>query len=287
MRPILFEIPKIAGFGPFPIHSFGVMMVIAFAAAMWVAKNRSPRFGIPSAKILDACFWMLIAGVLGARIVFILQDLPFYLDPKNRGELLSLQFQGLTSFGGLIFGIGALIVWAKKEKIPLLRAFDAVGPIFLVGHAIGRIGCLLNGCCYGTVCPDTFPLATKFADVPGLHQPAQIYDALMTAVAYGLVLQFEKRGLRSGQCMGLVLVGYGVSRFIYEFWRAGTPLEVSKGLASSTTIGNLPITEAQVMALVLVLAGAIWFALSRRNQPEFEPLGSDNETNVGQEPLPA
>lgn len=285
MYPILFNLPKIGGFGPFPIHTFGVMMVIAFATGMWLAKTRAPRFGIPATKILDASFYMLVAGILGARIVFILQELPYYLQHKD--ELFSLKFEGLTSFGGLIFGLGALIFWCWKEKVPLSKAFDTCAPAFLVGHFFGRIGCFFNGCCYGGTCSTDFPLATKFVGVPGLHQPAQLYEAAMVLIALGVILMFEKRGLRSGQCAALVLVGYGSARFIYEFWRAGTPDEVSRGIASSTTIPGLPFTEAQAMALVLVAAGAIWFAVARRNRSEFAPTDRDPEPPTGQEPLPA
>jgi phosphatidylglycerol:prolipoprotein diacylglycerol transferase len=284
MYPILFTIPKIGSIGPTPVHTFGVMMVLAFTAAMWLAKSRAPRFGVDGSKIMDASFWMLVAGVFGARIVFILQELPYYL--KHTDELFSFRFEGLTSFGGLIFGLLALILWAKKEKLPLQTTFDIVAPAFLVGHIFGRIGCLLNGCCYGGVCPESFPFATKFVGVPGFHQPAQIYDALMNVVALGAILLVERRGLRSGQATSLVFVGYGLARFIYEFWRAGTPDEVSRGLASSTTIGTLPITEAQVMAGFLVVAGLVWFVLARRNRPEFTPVSPESSTGA-QEPLPA
>src|ERR1700722_18416909 len=97
MRPILFHI------GNFPIHSFGVMMVIAFFSALWLVRTRAAKFGFEANAISDVTFYTLIAGVLGARVVFIVQELPYYLaHPK---ELWTFQFQGLTSFGGLFFGM--------------------------------------------------------------------------------------------------------------------------------------------------------------------------------------
>jgi phosphatidylglycerol:prolipoprotein diacylglycerol transferase len=270
MYPTLFEIPKIGNFGPFPVHSFGVVMVIAFATALWMVRIRAPKFGIDAQKITDASFWALVAGVLGARIVFILQDLPHYA--KHLDEVFTLQFQGLTSFGGLIFAVAALGIWARREGIPVQRMFDLCAPAYGVGYILGRVGCLLNGCCYGGVCPSDFLLATQFNGRPEFHHPAQMYDAVMNAVALGGFFLLEKRGLRLGQAAAFYLAAHGLARFIYEFWRAGTPAEVNSGLASSTTIGTLPITEAQVMAMVLVVFGAIWFFLARRNPKEFEPI---------------
>ncbi len=285
MYPILFTIPKIGSFGPFPIHSFGVIMVIAFATALWIMRRRAPRFGILPDKITDAGFWALLAGVLGARIVFILQDLPHYL--KNTDELFSLQFQGLTSFGGLIFAIVAFGIWAKRERIPIQRVFDLVAPAYLVGHMIGRLGCLFNGCCYGGVCDPNFILATHFVGRPDAHHPAQVYDAFFNLLALGGFYLLERRGMRMGQVAAFALGAHGLSRFVYEFWRAGTPKEVRDGLASSTTMGSLPITEAQVMAFVLILTGAVWFWAARKNRPEFEPITEPEQPLSGQELQPA
>src|SRR5277367_440857 len=104
MHPILFKI------GSFELHTYGAMMVVAFVAAIWLANLRAARYGIDKNQVGDMAFWTLVSGVLGARIVFILQDLPYFLSHRN--ELFSLQFQGLTSFGGLIFGGLAVVFWS-------------------------------------------------------------------------------------------------------------------------------------------------------------------------------
>jgi phosphatidylglycerol:prolipoprotein diacylglycerol transferase len=270
MFPILYTIPKIGSFGPYSIHTFGLVMVIAFLAALWLAKQRAPRFGVDPTKVMDAGFWCLVFGILGARVAFIAQDWGFY--SHNPNELFSLQFAGLTSFGGLIFGGVTLAIWARRHRLPVLRMLDLLAPSFLIGHIIGRFGCLMNGCCYGGLCDVHAFLATKFVDVPGFHQPAQIYDAAMNAVGLGILFFLERRGLRMGQALGFAVTSYGVCRFIYEFWRAGSVAEVKAGLASSTTIGTLPITEGHVMALVLIVTGVAWVVLTRRNQPEMAAM---------------
>jgi phosphatidylglycerol:prolipoprotein diacylglycerol transferase len=244
------------------------MLILAFLSALWLARKRAPKFGFEPSKVSDASMVALFAGVIGARVVFILQELPYYL--RHRDELFSLQFQGLTSFGGLLFGLGAYAWFAWRQKKPFRDVLDLVAPSALLGHAIGRIGCLLNGCCYGVVCA----IGGFGVDVDSTHVkhiPAQLYDSLMTFVAVGVLLAVEKRGLRRGQSFSLFLVLYGASRFIYEFWRAGTVDEVNRGLASSTYWGNLPITQAQAVAAAMAAAGAIMFVLYQwRRVPQQE-----------------
>jgi len=254
MHPILFKI------GTFELHSYGAVMVVAFIAAIWLANRRAARYGIDKSQVGDVAFWTLVAGVLGARIVFILQDLPYYLSHRN--ELFSLQFQGLTSFGGLIFGALAVVFWSIKHRLSVWKLLDLIAPAFVLGHAIGRIGCLLNGCCFGGVCPPNLPWGIHVAGTTELHHPAQAYDTLMNLVVVCILLWRERKGLQLGQLTGLGLVLHGFTRVIYEFWRAGTDAQVSAGEASSTYWGTLPFTQAQAMAglLIVIGVGIYWFS---------------------------
>lgn len=253
MYPILFRI-----FG-FPVHSYGVMLLIAFFVALWIARKRAPRFGLTPGNVYDASFWALILGILGARILFIVQDWKEYAG--NYREIFSLQFAGLTSFGGVIFGILGLFIYCRWKKVSFVRTMDTLSGPFLIGTAIGRVGCLLNGCCYGGVC--NLPWGIHVANpngvgyLPGLFHPAQIYDSLMNLAAFGILLLWERRTLAYGRSISIMLMLHGAARFIYEFWRAGTEEQVQKGLATSTYMGNLPITDAQAAALLVILAGAM------------------------------
>jgi phosphatidylglycerol:prolipoprotein diacylglycerol transferase len=256
MYPVLFKI------GTFEVHSFGVAMVVAFLLSVTLAQARGPRYGITRAQIGDMAFWAILAGVFGARFLFIVQEWGYFME--NPRELMSLQFRGLTSFGGLIFGFGAAMLWAKRKGIPVRNLLDATAPAFLVGHLIGRVGCLLNGCCFGGSCPVSVPWGIHVDSAPGLHHPAQIYDSLMNLAALGAVLAVERRGtLKPGQVTGLAIALHGLARFIYEFWRAGTEAQVKSGQASSTYWGSLPFTQAQAMAAVLILLGGAMFAFAR------------------------
>lgn len=265
MHPILFKI------GNFPVHSFGVVMIVAFLVGLLIARQRAKKFGLDPVKLTDMSFWTLIVGILGARIAFILQDLDSFL--KDTKELLSWQFAGLTSFGGVIAGIGFMVFWAKRAGWPVRLLLDVIAPAGLVMHAIGRFGCLLNGCCYGGVC--NLPWGISVEGVEALMHPAQVYDALMNLVAVPIILWVERKGQSRGQIFALTLVFHGLARFIYEFWRAGTEEQVAAKLASSTYWGNLPFTQAQAMAAVLVVVGfALYVAWRRPAHSQQELLAS-------------
>jgi phosphatidylglycerol:prolipoprotein diacylglycerol transferase len=255
MFPILFRI------GSFPIHSYGVMLVIAFFVGIAIAAKRSGRFGITKDQINDVALGVVISGILGARITYIVLNPSQFRQPS---ELFSLQFQGLTSFGGLVFGVGYLVFYAKRKHVDLIGLFDSFAPGYLVAHAIGRVGCLLNGCCYGRVTNMGFPLGVPIApNNPELHQPAQIYDSLMVLAGCGLLLLLERRGWRKGQayCAGLVV--YAVSRFIYEYWRDPE---------NAPPLVGTPVTEAQAAAIVITLVGVIGFIIYGRKRSPREAM---------------
>jgi len=239
MYPTLFKIFGIT------IHSYGAMLVIAFFAAVWLGRKRAPRFGFTPPKVYDACFWALILGVIGARVFFIAQEWPYY--SSHPRELWSIQFQGLTSFGGVAFGILGIFIWTRQAKKSFVRFLDLIAAPFLLAHAIGRIGCLLNGCCYGGHCD--LPWGIHVQGLPGTFHPAQVYDSLMNLAALGLLLLIEKRGTPYGRSMALAMILHGASRFIYEFFRAGT--------TSTTVAGSSFLTEGHIAAAVLMAIGVV------------------------------
>lgn len=264
MLPVLFHI------GNFPVRSFGVMILIAFLSGMWLVRKRAAQFGFDKVQVGDLGYSALIAGIFGARLFFILQEIPYY--SKHPEKLFSWQFEGLTSFGGFFAGAIVVIVWAKRHGKSVGKLMDLFAPAFVLGHVFGRIGCFLNGCCFGGKCDASLPWATHFQTVPGLHHPAQIYDALMNLVVVGLLLAYERRGIKPGQGAGMFLILHGLTRFIYEFWRAGTVAQVESGEASSTYWAGapIPITEAQVVALLMMIGGAVVIFLAWRKLPEPE-----------------
>lgn len=256
MRPTLIEI------GNFKLPSFGILVLAGFMVGIWFAGRRAHRFGLTKTQIGDASLYMLLFGALGARIAYIVQNIAFF--SANPKELFALQWKGMTSFGGLILGAVALVVFCKRRKIPVVSVLDCVAPSVLIAHAIGRVGCLLNGCCHGGACPP--PLGVHVPDLPGTYHPAQIYDAGINLAWLGVVLSFEPRLNRPGQIFGLMLIGHGLSRIIAEIWRFGNTGESFLGL---------PFTSAQFAASLVVLIGVVFLVLGSKQSQRVEPSAQE------------
>lgn len=238
MYPVLFKI------GNFELRSFGVMLMIAFIVSIFMAGKRAPKFGLKAEQIQDAALWLILPGILGARILFILIEWKTYAG--NWNEILKLQMDGLTSFGGLLGGAVGLILYSKFKKVPMSGILDSVGVPVLIAHGIGRIGCLLNGCCHGQYCA-TSPPGVHVHGKPGFYFPAQLVDSATVFLGAILVIAIEKKfQLARGVSVSLAMGTYGLSRFIYEFLRAG---------ASSTTIGGTNFTDAHIAGLLMALVG--------------------------------
>jgi len=255
MYPVLFRI------GGFEVRAFGAVMVVAVVVALWLAMRRARRWGLPTGAIPDLAFWTVLVGVVGSRVAYIVQEWAYYSQhPEN---IWTLKFEGLTSFGGVIGGLIAMAIWARLRKVSLLALLDVASVPFLVAHSVGRVGCLLNGCCYGGP-TDSF-LGVHFHGLDEARHPAQLYDSLMCLAAAWLISATERRGLMVGRSFSLALVAYGLSRFIYEFWRAGE---------SSTYWGALPITQAQAAALVMCVLGLVGLWITYRRAHRAPEVGT-------------
>jgi phosphatidylglycerol---prolipoprotein diacylglyceryl transferase len=255
MHPTLFEI-----FGH-KIPSYGVLLIIGFAAGLWLCFRRAAAYGFTKGEVADAGFWALILGILGARIFYIAQQWQHY--GQNPGDIFQWRFQGLTSFGGIVFGVLAVALYAKRNKKSPIKLIDLMIVGFVLAHIIGRLGCLLNGCCYGH--QTTLPWGITMPNLPGVYHPAQVYDSLLNIAVLAGLLWFEKRRPATGQVLALFLILHGLARFIYEFWRMGVTAEPLLGL---------PISEAQGMTLGMMALGGILFVWFGRRTASREAVAA-------------
>jgi phosphatidylglycerol---prolipoprotein diacylglyceryl transferase len=163
MKPELFHLPI---FG-IPIYGYGVAVVIGFLAASYFARWLANRSGLDGEAFVNAALLALVTGIVGARLSHILEN-PGEFFRSDRGvwetlvNMVNLRSGGLTYYGGFLLAFPTLVWYGIKKKIPLAVGMDIVAPALMIALGFGRVGCFLNGCCHGAVCPDSFPLAVHF-----------------------------------------------------------------------------------------------------------------------------
>jgi phosphatidylglycerol:prolipoprotein diacylglycerol transferase len=169
--------------GTLSIHWYGVMVALAFLAGLWTAGRRGMRAGIAAEKIVDLGPWAIVGAIVGSRVLYVISYWQEAFAGKPITEIFMVWKGGLVFYGGLIGASLACIAYVRLKKLPLWKVADILIPSLPLGCFFGRVGCFLNGCCYGRAC--NLPWAVRFpADNPlgppttPVH-PTQLYDALL------------------------------------------------------------------------------------------------------------
>lgn len=239
--------------GPLTVHWYGVMVALGFLAGLWTASRRALKVGIVPEKVFDAGTWLIVGGIIGARIFHVVTYWQQSYAGKPVWEIFAIHHGGLVYYGGLIGSTLAAIFYARWKNLPVWKLADILAPSIALGYAIGRIGCLMNGCCYGRVCDlpwaITFPANSEFAlsGVP-LH-PTQIYESLLNLGLYFAMAWFFRRRKFDGQVFAVYLMCYAVARSFVEIFRGDyAPTHIHSGL-----------TPAHLVSIGIFVAGAILF----------------------------
>jgi phosphatidylglycerol:prolipoprotein diacylglycerol transferase len=210
-------LPEICRIGPFTIYAYGLMLVLAFFVSSYLSRREAVKEGMDAELIFNLCFYVFIFGIIGSRVFYLLINARFYLD--NPLEIIMLQHGGMAWFGGLIFGTGGAIFFIKKHKINLFKSLDLLAPFIALGQAIGRIGCLLNGCCFGR--ESKFGLYFKLFDQTLI--PTQLYSSLLLLLIF-LILRFKQNSKHlPGEIFCSYIFLYSLKRFFIEFLRNDSP----------------------------------------------------------------
>lgn len=239
MYPVLFNI------GPVSVYSYGVMLALAFLVVAFLARRRAFALGGNGDAILDLCIWLIVSGVIGGRLLFILLNLDYYGEKPL--DALKLWQGGLVWYGGLIAAIAASIIFLSAKKMPVLKTGDLMMPYVALGQSIGRIGCFLNGCCYGKA--TALPIGVTFSAAQGPVHPTQLYESAAMLIVF---LILRKRVPGNGRTLFLYLMMYSVIRFLIEFLRGDNPA-VLMGLTISQLISVVIFMTAAILWKIIPL----------------------------------
>ena len=239
--------PNIVIFGSFTIYWHGILMAIAIAAGVLITLRLAKKAGFSNEVILTACIWAVIFGFIGARITHILDHLGYYRD--NPGEIIALWEGGLGWYGALIGGILAVVVYCRIRKFSLARFADAAALGIILGLAIGRIGCTINGDAAGT--PTSLPWGfvytnpNSFAPLWTATHPYPVYEIICDLMVFVLLWRLKGRIKPAGSLFLVMIAAYSFGRFFLSFLKD----EVS-------VLG--PLHESHIISLALfVIAVAL------------------------------
>jgi phosphatidylglycerol---prolipoprotein diacylglyceryl transferase len=262
MRSILFEIPG----WELKIHSYGVMILIACFAALAIGVWRARRDQVDPNSVYELAAWLFLGGAVGARGIYVIAH------PESVysvGDIFR-SWQGGNNFYGCILGglTGSILYWLRRP-FPFRRMADAAALAVATGIAIGRIGCLLNGCCYGAV--SNLPWAVTFP--AGSHawvrqvdaglispiaasslpvHPTQLYASIAGFGLLGLLLAYSRRIRAAGETMAVLMIAYPITRW---------PLEMLRGDEPAIFAG---MTLSQNISVALFASGlVVWFWLRK------------------------
>ncbi len=222
MHPILFHI------GSFELASYGLMTALAYLVASWYLYKRLSYIQLDKDTFWNIIFVAFISALLGSKLLYLIlswQDLGSSFAQRATNALHSFRY-GFVFFGGAITAIVALLCYLKKKHLPILKTADFFIVALPLGHAIGRIGCFLAGCCHGK--PTDLPWGVAFTDPHslvaheyiGVHlHPTQLYEVMLNLILFFILQLLYKKPHKKGTILIAYMIGYACLRFGVEFFR--------------------------------------------------------------------
>ena len=237
-------------------------MAVAFLFGTWLALKEARRLHLDEDKVVSVILVALVCGVLGARMLYVLEHVSEFR--REWGSVLALWQGGLTLYGGMVAGVFGGLLMARRLQLPLWVTADALAPSLAIGGAIGRVGCFLNGCCYGR--PTHLPWGVTFPSdsFAGLDfgnakiHPSQLYFSLAGLTLFGITWALRKRMGTAGTLFWFSLMIYGLMRIPLDFTRAYEPE------TAFLTIGGFDIVESQLSSLAIALFSLLMILRLRR-----------------------
>jgi phosphatidylglycerol:prolipoprotein diacylglycerol transferase len=258
--------PKILDVGPLTIHTYGLLLALAFIAGIWLASRNAAKSGLNPDSIWNLGLIIIFSALVGAKLLLFISDSSYYMEnPREIFSLATLRSSGVY-YGGLLLALVASAWYMHRAKLPNWKVADITAPGIALGQSIGRLGCLSAGCCFGK--PTSMPWGITFTDtysyenvgVPlnvALH-PTQIYESLATFLLCLFLMWRLGRKHFTGQIILEYLILYAGVRFIIEFFRDDDRGFMLNGLLSTS----------QFIGILTILGSAVAFFYLRRRFSE-------------------
>ena len=244
------------------IHWYGIMVALGFLASLAVLQYKRGYARMTSDQVIDLSIIVVVCGIVGARIAYVIQFFDQFRG--NLWKIFRIDQGGLVFYGGFILAALVIFRYVRRHKLCVSRILDICAPAMAIGHAFGRVGCFLQGCCFGIPCkafgtvypPGTAP-AARYPDMASIATnlqltgkaaasslpllPVQLFESAGNLLlGIGLLLLFRKIR-RSGSIAAAYFIGYGIMRFILECFR---------GDHTDRIIG---LTRAQLVGLFIMI----------------------------------
>ena len=296
MHPVLIRLPFLPESFQ-EIYSYGLMMVLGFLFAYFLAFRLVKRCGQNPDDLTNIAVLALLAGVIGARALYVIHFWRSQYADESFWRIINVRDGGLEFYGGVILAMLVVPGYLLFRRVPVRFYLDLLAPALMLGLAFGRMGCFLNGCCYGKIChlpwavsfpydsyayrdhlsQDLISLPPELSNKAGgiipakdltdqqraiaaTHrslpvQPAQLYELVTAVVLCGILYRYFWKRSYDGQVFLLMIILYGIARFILEMLR------------TEPTVAGTGMTISQNLSLVAVLGGLICWLLLRRKAP--------------------
>lgn len=227
MHPILFKL------GSWTVYCYGVLVLIAFLAAYLWAQKKAANTGLAADMVSDLFLILFATGIFGARLFYVLQHWDDFHGAFWRAFMI--HEGGLVWYGGFLTAACSGLLVATFRKWPLLKLADLAAPSLALGQGIGRLGCYLNGCCYGK---ETLGiLGAHFPEGSVLRHPVQLYEAAASFLIFAALLFFYgRKGRQEGSVILLYMFLYASARFAVEFFRGDQTLTFGLSIPQWTSI---------------------------------------------------
>lgn len=255
-------VPRLFHIGNFNLPTYGLLVSLGVLVGLWISVRNSAKQGIDPENAWNFGILVVLSGIVGAKILYIINDWSTYVaHPREIFSLSTLQAGGVFS-GGLIGALIAAVWFIRKHHMPALATCDGFAPGLALGHAIGRIGCFAAGCCYGKPTTHfwgvtfTNPLASALVGTPlGVPlEPTQLFESAVELANFFILMWMLKRKKFDGQVFAAYVILYGVARYFLEFIRD----DPGRG----SVFGGI-MTGTQLISICLViLGGFIWWLRS-------------------------